>query len=134
MADKKQIAGLKAALNITAADYLKAMRIRRQIAVAFRRLLSDVDALLAPTRYGPATKLNEPLDAARPAPKERGLNGLIQAGNLAGLPALSLPCGFADGLPVAVQLVGGAFSENLLLAIGRKYQEATNWHRRRPEV
>jgi len=62
------------------------------------------------------------------------MNSLIQAGNLVGLPALSLPCGFADNLPVAIQLVGLPFSENLLVAVGRQYQAKTDWHRRRPKV
>jgi aspartyl-tRNA(Asn)/glutamyl-tRNA(Gln) amidotransferase subunit A len=57
---------------------------------------------------------------------------IIPAGNLAGLPALVLPCGFANGLPVALQVVGPAFSENELLAVGRGFQERTEWHRRRP--
>jgi aspartyl-tRNA(Asn)/glutamyl-tRNA(Gln) amidotransferase subunit A len=53
-------------------------------------------------------------------------------GNLAGLPALVLPCGMAENMPVAVQLVGLPFSENMLLSIGREYQSKTDWHKRRP--
>ena len=137
LADKKQIAGLKAALGITATDYLKAMRIRGEMQRAFRRMFSEVDVLLAPSRFGPASKLGDPLDAGitdRPIPKEPGMNALIGAGNLVGYPALSLPCGFADKLPVAVQLVGLPFSENQLVAIGKQYQSQTDWHRRRPPV
>jgi aspartyl-tRNA(Asn)/glutamyl-tRNA(Gln) amidotransferase subunit A len=137
LADKKQIAGLKACLGISAPDYLKAMRIRGEIKQAFRRLYADVDVLLAPARYGPATKLSDPLDAGitgRPIPQTPGMNVLIGAGNLVGFPALSLPCGFADKLPVAIQLVGLPFSENMLLAIGKQYQSHTDWHRRRPPV
>src|SRR5437588_3664329 len=135
LADKKQIAGLKASLGITAADYLKAMRIRSEMKEAFRKMFADVDVLLAPARYGPASKLSDPLDKGitdRPVPKTPGMNSLIGAGNLVGYPALSLPCGFADKLPVAVQLVGLPFSENLLVAIGKQYQSRTDWHRRRP--
>jgi aspartyl-tRNA(Asn)/glutamyl-tRNA(Gln) amidotransferase subunit A len=137
LADKKQIAGLKACLGISAPDYLKAMRIRGEIKQAFRRLYADVDILLAPARYGPATKLSDPLDAGitgRPIPQTPGMNVLIGAGNLLGFPALSLPCGFADKLPVAIQLVGLPFSENMLLTIGKQYQTHTDWHRRRPPV
>ena len=93
--------------------------------------------LLAPSRFGPAPKINEAIDR-RPSddagPKDPGLSALIPAGNLAGIPALSLPCGFADGLPVAIQLVGPAFSENRLLAMGKEFQNRTDWHRRRPKV
>ena len=53
-------------------------------------------------------------------------------GNLAGLPALVLPCGFTENMPVALQLVGAPFSENLLLSIGKQYQAKTDWHTRRP--
>jgi aspartyl-tRNA(Asn)/glutamyl-tRNA(Gln) amidotransferase subunit A len=136
LADKRQIAGMKSGLGVTAADYLKAMRIRAEIKREFHKLFAGVDVLLAPTRYGAANKLTEPLDAPRtsPAPKDRGMSDLVAASNLTGFPALSLPCGFADKLPVAIQLVGPPFSENLLIAIGKQYQGATNWHRRRPEV
>jgi aspartyl-tRNA(Asn)/glutamyl-tRNA(Gln) amidotransferase subunit A len=137
LADKKQIAGLKASLGISAADYLKAMRIRSEMKQAFRKMFADVDVLLAPSRYGPATKLSEPLDKAQTsasAPPTPGMNSLIAAGNLVGYPALSIPCGFAGNLPVALQLVGLPFSENLLIAIGKQYQSQTDWHRRRPKV
>ena len=53
--------------------------------------------------------------------------------NLAGLPALCLPCGFADGLPLAIQLVGRPFTENALLALGCEFQQRTDFHRRRPQ-
>jgi aspartyl-tRNA(Asn)/glutamyl-tRNA(Gln) amidotransferase subunit A len=135
LADQKQIAGLKAGLEIPAKDYLKAMRIRSLIQDAVRVLFDDFDVLLAPARLAPAQKITQPLDrpsSDRPTPKEHGLTALIPAGNLAGLPALSLPCGFADGMPMAIQLVGRPFSENLLLTIGKFFQEKTDWHKRRP--
>ena len=134
LADPKQAAGLKAGLEISANDYLKAMRIRTVVQQKIRRLFEDVDVLLAPSRFGPAPKISEPLDkhANDATPKDLGMSALIPAGNLAGLPALSLPCGFADGLPVAIQLVGPAFSENQLLALGKDFQTRTDWHRKRP--
>jgi aspartyl-tRNA(Asn)/glutamyl-tRNA(Gln) amidotransferase subunit A len=134
LADPKQIAGLRAGLEIPAKDYLKAMRIRRLIQRRFRELFAEVDVLLAPARPGTAPALNEPLDrrAERATPRDRGMAALIPAGNLAGLPSLVLPCGFASSLPVAVQLVGLPFSENTLLALGREFQARTNWHRRKP--
>jgi aspartyl-tRNA(Asn)/glutamyl-tRNA(Gln) amidotransferase subunit A len=135
LADQHQIAGLKAGLEIPAKDYLKAMRIRAIMQESFRDLLSTVDVLIAPTRFDPAPKITQPLD--RPVtnrPPTTGLTALIPAGNLAGLPALSLPCGFANGMPMGLQLVGTPFSENLLLAIGKTFQERTDWHKRRPQV
>lgn len=135
LTDAAQIAGLKASLELPAKDYLKAMRLRRLIQEEFRKLFAGVDALLAPGRPGAATKIDQPLDQGAfqpPAGTPMGLQGIIQAGNLAGLPALVVPCGFADNLPVALQLVGAPFTENLLLAIGRDFQTRTDWHKRRP--
>ncbi|MDQ1471149.1 MAG: hypothetical protein QOJ99_2629 [Bryobacterales bacterium] len=139
LADAKQIEGLKAGLEIPAKDYLRAMRIRSLIQKRFHELFADVDILVAPATYRIATKVTDPLDAAPPgtaaAPSgARGMNGLIPAGNLAGLPALCLPCGFSENMPVALQLVGPAFSENSLLALGREFQNRTGWHKRHPSV
>jgi aspartyl-tRNA(Asn)/glutamyl-tRNA(Gln) amidotransferase subunit A len=137
LADKAQIAGLKASLDVAAKDYLKAMRIRRVIQTAFAEIFASVDALVAPGRTGPAPPIDQPLmplagAAPAAAPQASGFSGLIPAGNLAGLPALALPCGFAGRLPVALQVVGAPFSENLLLSIGKEFQSRTNWHRQRP--
>jgi len=137
LADQKQIAAFKAGLEITAKDYLKAMRIRSLMQSAFRDLFELTDVLLAPSRPGPAGKITDPLDrpsSNRPLPSTPGLSALIPAGNLAGLPALSLPCGFADKLPIGVQLVGRPFSENTLLMLGRRFQERTDFHKRRPPL
>jgi aspartyl-tRNA(Asn)/glutamyl-tRNA(Gln) amidotransferase subunit A len=135
LADKKQIASLKAGLEIPAKDYLKAMRIRALIQQSLRKLFTGVDVLVSPSMFRIAPKITEPLDRRRDEtsrPKDRGLYDLGAAGNLAGLPALSLPCGFADNMPVAIQLVGRPFSENTLLAIGAEFQRRTDWHKRRP--
>ena len=136
LADPDQIAGLKARLETPAKDYLKAMRIRSLMQHEFHKLFSQVDVLLAPTRYEVAPEIARPLDYRPPdAPKppdDPGFSALIPAGNLAGLPALTLPCGFADGLPVAIQLVGNPFSENTLIAIGKAFQAKTDFHRQRP--
>jgi aspartyl-tRNA(Asn)/glutamyl-tRNA(Gln) amidotransferase subunit A len=136
--DASQAAGLKANLQIPATEYLKAMRIRSLLKQKFRELFSNIDVLIAPARYGVAPKITEPLDAPDPVPSPLpptpGMRRLIQAGNLAGLPALSIPCGFAGGLPLGLQLVGPGFSENTLLALGREFQNRTDWHKRRPPV
>ncbi len=137
LADQKQIASLKSALEIPAKDYLRAMRIRSLIQSAFRDLLSDLDVLVSPARFTPAPKITQPLDqplSDRPRPDMPGFSALIPAGNLAGLPALSLPCGFAGGMPIGIQLVGRPFTENTLLAIGKAFQERTDWHKRRPPI
>ena len=134
LADPDQVAGLKAGLEIPARDYLRAMRIRHLIQQEFRKMFVDVNVLITPSRMSAAPPAFErfPESDGRPAPKSRGLRSLIPAGNLAGLPALSLPCGFADGLPVGISLAARPFYENTLLAIGAAYQRETDWHRRRP--
>lgn len=143
LADKRQIAGLRAGLEIASRDYLKAMRIRRLVQQEFRRLLTNIDVLLAPARYGVASRVSEPLDApappslATPPPATTGgagLRALIPAGNLAGLPALSLPCGLVEGLPIGLQLVSRPFTENVILTLGNEFQKRTDWHRRRPKL
>jgi len=135
LADAKQIAGLKATQEVLAKDYLRAMRVRSLVQQAFRDLFYKVDVLISPARNSVANRVVDPLDrpsSTRTMPDRRGLQGLIPAGNLAGLPALCLPCGFAEDLPVAISLVARPFNENTLLALGRDYQKATEWHRRRP--
>jgi aspartyl-tRNA(Asn)/glutamyl-tRNA(Gln) amidotransferase subunit A len=130
LADPHQIAGLKAMLDLPSTEYLRAMRVRSLVKAAFHDLFLNCDMVLSPTRLGPANKVAEPLDTPGPPTKSRG--GLIPGGNLAGLPAISLPCGFADGLPVGISLLGRPFYENQLIAIGNLFQKQTDWHRRRP--
>jgi len=135
LADKKQIAGLKAGLEIAAKDYLKAMRIRSLVKQELKKLFLDIDLLVSPSTLDVAPMVSDPLDGRgdrKSPPPRRGLTDLGAAGNLGGLPALSLPCGFAGNLPVAVQLVGPAYTENTLLAVGREFQRLTDWHRKRP--
>ena len=137
MADPSQAATLKAALDIPALDYLKAMRIRSLIRESFREVLfEDIDMLLAPARSAPAPLIDGGLGGGGGANVTggRGLGGIIPAGNLAGLPAISLPCGFAGGLPVGISLIGRPFFENYLLALGKAFQSQTDWHKRRPPM
>ncbi len=138
LADASQAAGLRANLELPATEYLKAMRIRSLLKQKFRELFADIDILVAPARYSTAPKITEPLDGPDrvpvPTPATSGMRRLIPAGNLAGIPALSMPCGFAGNLPVALQLAGPAFTENTLLALGREFQARTDWHKRRPPL
>lgn len=137
LADPSQIEGLKANLAIPATQYLKAMRVRTLVQRSFRELFENVDLLVAPARYDIAPKVAEPMDgspSSGPRPSTPGMRSLIPAGNLAGLPAISLPCGFASGLPVGIQLVGPAFRENTLLAVAVEFQNRTDWHKKRPQV
>ncbi|MFN0104525.1 MAG: amidase [Bryobacteraceae bacterium] len=140
LADQNQIQGLKASFDYTARDYLKAMRVRTLVQGVFRKLFQDVDVLLAPSRINIASPIGDALDKSAGITKEevklpeRGLRDLSAAGNLAGLPLLSLPCGFVNGMPLGISVVARPFLENLILGIGQRYQERTDWHKRRPNV
>ena len=146
--DKRQAAGLKAADDIRARDYLQAQRLRTILSERFRELFLGVDVLVAPARVSTAPPIDAPLDnrppgagslttsskTDAPGAPGPGNTALIPAGNLAGLPAIFFPCGFGtDGLPVGLQLVGPPFSEALLIAIVAAYQRATGHHLKRPK-
>jgi|SRR5579883_413313 len=138
LTDRAQIAWLKASVDLPAREYLRAMRIRSLMQEAFRSLFIDIDMILAPARGEVAPRINEPIDASpvrNPEPKTPPIVGrIVAAGNLAGLPAISLPCGFAGNLPVAISFVGRPWTENHLLGAGKLFQSQTDWHRRRPPV
>jgi len=112
------------------AYYLKAQRVRALIADDFRRAFSDVDVLISPTTPTPAFAIGAKTDD----PVTMYLNDIYTIGaNLAGLPALSVPCGFVSGLPVGMQIIGGHFTEARLLSVAHRYQRETDWHQRAPE-
>jgi len=112
------------------AYYLQAQRIRRLIADDFVEAFKSCDVIMGPTSPSTAFKLGE--KAADPV--QMYLSDIYTiAVNLAGLPGMSVPCGFAGGLPVGLQLIGNYFAEAQLLNVAHRYQQATDWHRRRPE-
>jgi aspartyl-tRNA(Asn)/glutamyl-tRNA(Gln) amidotransferase subunit A len=136
LADGGQIAGLKASMNYSAVDYLKAMRVRSQVQDAFRKVFADLDLLLAPTRFNLPDRSDQPFDETpRKHPDQRGVgSGLVQASNLCGLPALTIPCGFVNGLPIGLQVVGPPFTENRLIAFAREFQKRTDFHKQHPPM
>ena len=112
------------------AYYLKAQKVRRLIVDDFRAAFTQVDLLIGPTTPTPAFDIGAKIDD----PVTMYLNDIYTIGaNLAGLPGLSLPCGFVDGLPMGLQLIGPHFSEDRLLNAGHGYQSATDWHTRAPQ-
>lgn len=111
------------------AYYLQAQKIRHLIRDDFTRAFEEVDVIAGPTATSPAFKLNEKLDD----PVSMYLSDIYTVSvNLAGLPALSLPAGFSNGLPVGLQLIGQYFDEARLLNIGHRFQQATDWHKQVP--
>jgi len=112
------------------AYYLQAQRIRRLIADDFTRALSECDVLLGPTAPSTAFGIGEKITD----PVQMYLSDIYTVSlNLAGLPGLSLPCGFANGLPVGLQLIGNYFGEAKMLNVAHQYQQATDWHLRLPD-
>jgi aspartyl-tRNA(Asn)/glutamyl-tRNA(Gln) amidotransferase subunit A len=107
------------------AYYLKAQKVRRLITDDFRSAFDQIDLLIGPTTPTPAFDIGAKIDD----PITMYLNDIYTIGaNLAGLPGLSLPCGFIDGLPMGLQLIGPHFSEGKLLNAAHQFQVATNWH------
>ncbi|HUX72925.1 MAG TPA: Asp-tRNA(Asn)/Glu-tRNA(Gln) amidotransferase subunit GatA [Steroidobacteraceae bacterium] len=111
------------------AYYLKAQKVRQLITDEFRAAFERVDLLIGPTTPTPAFAIGAKIDD----PVTMYLNDIYTIGaNLAGLPALSVPCGFIDDLPMGVQLIGPHFSESRLLNAAHRFQLATDWHQRVP--
>jgi aspartyl-tRNA(Asn)/glutamyl-tRNA(Gln) amidotransferase subunit A len=113
------------------AYYLKAQKVRRQIANDFERAFKQVDVLMGPTSPTPAFDLGAKVDD----PVTMYLNDIYTIGaNLAGVPAMSIPCGFLEGLPVGLQIIGAHFAEAKLLNVAHAYQRETDWHKRMPQA
>ena len=113
------------------AYYLKAQKIRRLIAGDFRDAFAACDVIAGPTSPSVAF----PFGAKSDDPVQMYLSDIYTIStNLAGLPGMSIPCGFGQGgMPVGLQLIGPWFGEARMLNVAHKYQQATDWHRRMPE-
>lgn len=113
------------------AYYRKAQQLRRLIKEDFQAALADVDVIMGPTTPSTAWKMGE----KTADPVAMYLEDIYTLStNLAGLPGLSVPCGFSDGLPVGLQVIGNYFSESTLLNIGHQYQSMTDWHTQKPNL
>jgi aspartyl-tRNA(Asn)/glutamyl-tRNA(Gln) amidotransferase subunit A len=118
------------AKTVSGVDYVRAMQVRRLIQQAFDELFEQYDLLVSPTMPIVAAKITDKLETSFAYSDPLG-----SGGNLSGLPALSAPTGFSKaGLPTAMQIVGAPLSDRRALALGQLYQEATDWHRRRPTI
>ena len=120
---------LEAGVQTSAVEYLDARRAGDRFAHALRRLLARVDVLALPGRPQTAPKMDENGRLLEPLSPRNYTAPL----NYPGVPALTVPCGFdPETLPIGLQLVGRHWAEGTLLAVAHAYQQATDWHRRRP--
>jgi len=113
------------------AYYLKAQKVRTLIRQDYDEALKCCDVLVAPTTPTTAFRIGE----KTADPLQMYLSDIFTLSlNLAGLPGISIPCGFANGLPIGLQVIGGAFAEETILRVAEAYERATDWHTRRPAV
>jgi aspartyl-tRNA(Asn)/glutamyl-tRNA(Gln) amidotransferase subunit A len=114
------------------AYYLKAQKVRALVKQDFDAAFETVDALLTPT----SPTVAWPLESRKGDPLAMYLADVFTVGaNLAGLPGLSLPCGFSsEGLPIGLQILGRPFDESTILRLGHAYEQAHDWHARAPEA
>jgi aspartyl-tRNA(Asn)/glutamyl-tRNA(Gln) amidotransferase subunit A len=106
------------------AYYVKAQKVRTLIKRDYDEALKHVDVILAPTSPTVAFKIGDRSDD----PLQMYLSDIFTIpANMAGLPGIAIPCGFADGLPVSLQVLGGAFDEANVLKAAHAYEQATNW-------
>jgi aspartyl-tRNA(Asn)/glutamyl-tRNA(Gln) amidotransferase subunit A len=121
---------LMAGALFTGEEYVQAQRLRARLREAMHRTLGEVDVLATPTMTGTAPAFATVLDPNFPFARSN-----MAPFNMSGLPALALPCGFGpSGLPISLQLAGRPFDEATVLRVGHAYEQATDWHRRRPQL
>jgi aspartyl-tRNA(Asn)/glutamyl-tRNA(Gln) amidotransferase subunit A len=113
------------------AYYVKAQKVRTLISRDFAEAFKKYDALVTPTSPTVSFRIGERIDD----PVQMYLTDVCTLpANIAGIPGISVPAGFIDGLPVGLQILGKPFSEETLLHIAFAYEQATEWHKKRPEV
>jgi len=113
------------------AYYLKAQKVRTLIRREFDQAFEKCDALITPTSPTVPFKIGERVDD----PLQMYLSDVCTLPvNIAGLPGISIPAGFADGLPIGMQIIGKPFSEETLLKIAYAYEQTTEWHKKKPNI
>ncbi len=127
---------IRAGLLVRATEYLDAQRLRTLLQQDFAAAFEEVDVVVGPTVPLVAPLIGRTMEASGTfglSPRSIA-NRLTVPCNLTGMPAVSVPCGFSEGLPVGLQIMGAAFDEATVLRVAAAYEEATEWHRQRPAV
>jgi aspartyl-tRNA(Asn)/glutamyl-tRNA(Gln) amidotransferase subunit A len=126
---------------ISAVDYLQAQRVRKKARLALDEQLTKYDALIAPSSGAGSRRISEsfnrPANSSTAGPRSGGPQGpaLIPAGNIAGLPGLTIPNGFGqNNIPSGLQFLSAAWSESTMLSLADAYQQRTDWHKQRPSM
>lgn len=114
------------------AYYLRALKVRTLIKEDFDRVFKDFDCIITPTSPTPAFKIGERMED----PLKMYLSDIYTiSSNLAGIPAISVPCGFTkDGLPVGLQILAKPFNEEILFKVAHAYEQRTAWHKMKPKI
>ena len=112
------------------AYYRKAQKIRRLVKEDYARAFEEVDVIIGPTTPSPAFELDSMKDSVTMYLEDIYTIAL----NLAGLPGMSVPAGFVDGLPIGMQIVAKDYAEAKLLNVAHQFQQVTDWHKQKPAL
>jgi aspartyl-tRNA(Asn)/glutamyl-tRNA(Gln) amidotransferase subunit A len=123
---------------IAATDYIKALRVRQRIKEGWRDAFQSIDALVAPSVPAVAVAAGQKSFTWADGTEEALINAYVRLsapGNITGLPAISVPCGFTNaGLPAGLQILGKPFAEPMVLRVAEAYERSTAWHERHPAL
>jgi aspartyl-tRNA(Asn)/glutamyl-tRNA(Gln) amidotransferase subunit A len=129
--------GIAAGMTITASEYLTAQRARHKIRIAMRRAYDGIQIIASPTTARVAPPLSDGVKGNGDDTRHASYNhsNLLRFPSMLGLPGCSLPCGVnSEGLPIVLQLIGAWFTDQTVLNTALAYQNATDWHMRRPNI
>jgi len=123
---------LLAGRNLAAVEYLRGLDVQRRIKGEAATLFADIDLLVTPTTPFTATRIEDELAAVG---REGRIHHFTAPFNITGQPAISVPCGFdPQGLPIGLQIIGRPWEEETVLRLAHAYEQATDWHHRRPPL
>jgi aspartyl-tRNA(Asn)/glutamyl-tRNA(Gln) amidotransferase subunit A len=127
---------IRGGLLVRATEYLHSQQMRTLIQQDFARAFEQVDVVVGPTVPIVAPPIGRTFEPGGPLsmPPRAVANRTTVPCNLTGMPAISVPCGFSDGLPVGLQIMGAAFAEPLVLRVAAAYERATDWRQQRPKL